>query len=135
MLIKHKKCVFFRILQESERKGITGRNDIGLLLSSETPQYKTLGVYMKTPLLPIWVTKCDEQLGIIFNPNSNLMKSRGMENKFDLYYYANYEFDKTETPKQTLITIDSRGGKKEEVAGFDQEENILPPLETAINSK
>ena len=58
-----------------------------------------------------------------------------MENKFDLYYYANYEFDKTETPKQTLITIDSRGGKKEEVAGFDQEENILPPLETAINSK
>jgi len=120
---------------ESERKGITGRNDIGLLLSSETPQYKTLGVYMKTPLLPIWVTKCDEQLGIIFNPNSNLMKSRGMENKFELYYYANYEFDKTETPKQTLITIDSRGGKKEEVAGFDQEENILPPLETAINSK
>ena len=89
---------------------------------------------MKTPLLPIWMIKCEEQLGIIFNPSSNLLKSKGMENRFDLYYYANQEFDKTETPKQTLLTIDSRGGQKEEVAGFD-EENTVPPLETAIHSK
>ena len=42
-------------------------------------------------------------MGLIFNPYKGFPK--GMENKFNLYYYANYEFDKTETPKQTLLTI------------------------------
>ena len=89
---------------------------------------------MKTPMLPIWLTKCEGHMGLIFNPNKDLLKSKGMENKFNLYYYANYEFDKTETPKQTLLTIDSRTNQKEEAAGFD-EENTVPPLETAVHSK
>ena len=89
---------------------------------------------MKTPMLPIWLTKCEGHMGIIFNPNKDLLKSKGMENKFNLYYYANYEFDKTETPKQTMLTIDSRTNQKEEAAGFDGE-NIVPPLETALHFK
>jgi len=119
---------------DAERKGFVGRSEFGMLLSKENPLFKLLGVYMKTPILPIWLTKCEGQMGLIFNPNKDLLKSKGMENKFNLYYFANYEFDKTETPKQTLITIDSRGGQKEEVAGFD-EEDTTPPLETAIHSK
>ncbi len=83
----------------------------------------------------MWLTKCEGQMGILFNPNKDLLRSKGAENKFNLYYYANYEFDKTETPKQTILTVDSRAGKKEEVADFDNEQCKVPHLETAISLK
>jgi hypothetical protein len=36
---------------------------------------------LKTPMLPMWLTKCDGQLGLLFNPNRDLLRTRGAENK------------------------------------------------------
>ena len=105
------------------------------MISNESALSAQVGVYLKTPILPMWLTKCEGQMGILFNPNKDLLRSKGAENKFNLYYYANYEFDKTETPKQTILTVDSRAGKKEEVADFDNEQCKVPHLETAISLK
>jgi hypothetical protein len=56
-----------------------------------------------------------------------------------LFYYANYEFAKTDTPKETLLTIDSRGGGKKEEddeKDFDLTASAaLPLIETAIQTK
>jgi hypothetical protein len=59
--------------------------------------------------------------------------------RFNLFYYANYEFAKTDTPKETLLTIDSRGGGKKEEddeKDFDLTASAaLPLIETAIQTK
>ena len=54
-----------------------------------------------------------------------------------MYYYANYEFGKTEKPKETILTIDSRNGAKKDDTdkGFDPTVVKIPPLETAIHTK
>ena len=85
--------------------------------------------------MPMWLTKCDGLMGILFNPNKDLLKNKGAETKFNLYYYSNYEFEKTEKPKQTMLTIDSRAQKVQEEADFDNTENKVPALETAILTK
>ena len=37
---------------------------------------------MKTPVLPIWVTCINNEWGVLFNPNRDLMKSYSAENRF-----------------------------------------------------
>lgn len=85
--------------------------------------------------MPIWISKCEGQMGILFSPNKDLLKSKGAENKFNLYYYANFEFDKTQKPKQTMLTIDSRAAQREAEVDFDKVECKPPALETAILTK
>ena len=71
--------------------GITGRNDIGFLFwmntEEETLDYN-LGSRLKTPVLPIWVTCINDDWGVLFNPNKDLMKSYSAENRFHLFYYS-----------------------------------------------
>ena len=57
--------------------------------------------------------------------------------RFELYYYANFEFGKSEKPKETILTIDSRNGAKKDDSdkGFDPTVVKIPPLETAIHTK
>ena len=38
---------------------------------------------MKTPTLPMWVTKVNGQIGVLFNPNKELMRSYNAENRYD----------------------------------------------------
>ena len=38
---------------------------------------------MKTPVLPIWVTCINNEWGVLFNPNRDLMKSYSAENRQD----------------------------------------------------
>ena len=64
-----------------------------------------------------------------------MLKNKGLENRFNLYYYANFEFDKKDVPKQTILTIDSRVEKKDEEVDFDLTEYQAPLLETAISTK
>ena len=75
---------FFQLV---ERSGVIGRNDIGFLLW-EKDQCRTqkwaLGSRMKTPTLPMWVTKVNGQLGILFNPNKELMRSYHAENRYSV---------------------------------------------------
>ena len=41
-----------------------------------------LGSRYKTPILPIWVTLIDNNWGVLFNPNRDLMKSYSAENRY-----------------------------------------------------
>merc|ERR1719189_1214727 len=124
-----------------ERAGAIGRNDIGFLLW-EKDQLRTekwgLGSRMKTPTLPMWVTKVNGQIGVLFNPNKELMRSYHAENRFQLYYYADAEFKKEER-KDTLLTIDTRTkqGPREVVDDNDDldDDRKEPPLQLAIKTK
>lgn len=62
------------------------RNEIGMLLwekdEEETAAFN-LGSRLKTPVLPIWVTRCNGSIGILFNPNRELMRSYHAENRLD----------------------------------------------------
>ena len=65
-------------------KGIQGRTDIGFLIwekDEERTASLKLGSRLKTPFLPIWVTRVNGNWGVLFNPNKDLMKSYSAENK------------------------------------------------------
>ena len=75
----------FSLLQFGEGKiGITGRNEFGFLYwnSDEVKRAAlNLGSRYKTPILPIWVTLINDNWGVLFNPNRDLMKSYSAENR------------------------------------------------------
>lgn len=67
--------------------GVMSRNDIGFLIwkdTEEKTQEMNLGSRLKTPVLPIWVTCINENWGVLFNPNKDLMKSYSAENRYQL---------------------------------------------------
>ena len=70
--------------QVFDRTGVILRNDIGLLLwdkdMSRTARWQ-LGSKLKTPTLPMWVTRVNGQYGVLFNPNRELMRSYHAENR------------------------------------------------------
>ena len=41
-----------------------------------------MGSRLKTPTLPIWVTRCNDSYGILFNPNRDLIRDYHAENKY-----------------------------------------------------
>ena len=121
-----------------ERVGVVGRNDIGFLVWDQT-ELRTaslnIGSRLKTPTLPIWVTNCNDQVGVLFNPNKELMRSHHAENRFQLYYYANAEFKK-EDRRETLLTIDTRTKTLRNVdTGDDFDDMKEPPLISIIKTK
>jgi len=127
-----------------ERSGAIGRNDIGFLIW-EKDQLRTekwgLGSRMKTPTLPMWVTKVNGQIGVLFNPNKELMRSYNAENRFQLYYYSDAEFKKEER-KDTVLTIDTRTKidkhitQKDETDDGDLDDDMQEaPLQLAIKTK
>lgn len=76
--------LFRSLFIQEERTGVINRNDIGFLIYDKddlrTAQHN-LGSRLKTPLLPIWITRCNEQVGLLFNPNRELMRSYHAENR------------------------------------------------------
>ncbi|XP_059082363.1 inactive ubiquitin carboxyl-terminal hydrolase MINDY-4B-like isoform X4 [Tigriopus californicus] len=123
-----------------ERRGMETRNDIGFLIwdqDEETTNRFHLGSRLKTPTLPIWITRCNGQFGVLFNPNRELMRSYHAENRFQLYYYSDAEMKKGEY-KETLLTIDTRNVGNQVVVDPSEtefEEAPPPPLEKAIQTK
>ena len=115
---------------------------------------------MKTPVLPIRVTCINNEWGVLFNPNRDLMKSYSAENRFyceliaiearkglglilcrfHLFYYSNGNSGKDKkNAKDTMLVIDTRGKQAaavvektpiEEDADVEQD-----PLELAIRTK
>merc|ERR1712241_1379027 len=88
-----------------------------------------------------WVTKVNGQLGVLFNPNKELMRSYHAENRFQLYYYSDAEFKKEER-KDTVLTIDTRTkndkhiSKKDEMDDGDLDDDATEPaLQLAIKTK
>ena len=80
-MIHKAQVVTFQI---HDRVGINGRSEIGFLiweLSEMRTASFNLGSRLKTPTLPIWVVRCNGKLGVLFNPNKELMKSYHAENR------------------------------------------------------
>ncbi|HIE63092.1 MAG TPA: DUF4205 domain-containing protein [Candidatus Poseidoniales archaeon] len=68
----------------TERTGVIGRNDIGFLIwdkSEDRTAKWQLGSRLKTPTLPMWVTRVNDNYGVLFNPNKELMRSYHAENR------------------------------------------------------
>ena len=64
--------------------GISDRNDIGFLAwykNENLNKNLKVGSRLKTPSLPIWVTCVNDQWGVLFNPNMDLLKSHSAENR------------------------------------------------------
>ena len=40
-----------------------------------------VGVFLKTPVLPMWLTRCEGQMGLLFNPIKDIFRNRAAENK------------------------------------------------------
>ncbi len=127
--------------------GIETRNEMGFLLWDHTDEATAaynLGSRLKTPVLPIWITHCNGRVGILFNPNRELMRSYHAENRFQLYYYSDCEAKKDEgARKETMLTVDTRGiahnggpgGVDDDDADGDLDEAPTPPMELLIKTK
>jgi len=67
-----------------ELVGIETRSEIGLMVwenDEDTTAAINLGSRLKTPVLPVWSTRCNGKVGILFNPNRDLMRSYQAENR------------------------------------------------------
>ena len=120
-------------------------------ISEEKTMDSNLGSRLKTPVLPIWVTCINEQWGVLFNPNKDLMKSYSAENRWDLdtdftisdptlsrfhlFYYSSTVVGKD--PKDTLLIIDTRGVKVQTSDNLEDDYDDVEedPLANAIQTK
>ena len=120
-------------------------------ITEEKTMDSNLGSRLKTPVLPIWVTCINEQWGVLFNPNKDLMKSYSAENRWDLdtdftisdpplsrfhlFYYSSTVVGKD--PKDTLLIIDTRGVKVQTSDNLEDDYDDVEedPLANAIQTK
>ena len=117
------------------------------MLVWQTNEYLTsklgLGSRMKTPVLPVWVTCVNDNWGVLFNPNRDLMKNYSAENRFQLYYYSNCLIKEVlKERRETILTIDTRGDRPQFSSDFqdndldnDDPEEERDPLQLAIQTK
>ncbi|XP_042221225.1 inactive ubiquitin carboxyl-terminal hydrolase MINDY-4B-like isoform X2 [Homarus americanus] len=108
------------------KTGIITRAEVGLLVwrRPEEGGQVNVGSRLKTPSFPVWVTRCNDSYGILFNPNKELTRDYHAENRFDLYYYS----ASTNQKSATIITIDTRNQTV-------KEEYNSPYLENLIHTK
>ncbi|XP_042221215.1 inactive ubiquitin carboxyl-terminal hydrolase MINDY-4B-like [Homarus americanus] len=108
------------------KTGIVTRAELGLLAwkREEGCDQIKIGSRMKTPTLPIWISRCNDSYGLLFNPNKDLLRDYHAENRFDLYYYS---CNSSQTAA-TVLTIDTR-------AHASKDEHQSPSLENLIHTK
>lgn len=108
------------------KTGVLIRAQVGLLVwqRSDGNRQVAVGSRLKTPSLPIWVTRCNGSYGVLFNPNRELLRDYHAENRFNLYYYS----CSSNHPAPTLVTIDAR-------TPTATEEFSAPDLENLIHTK
>ncbi|XP_071530561.1 inactive ubiquitin carboxyl-terminal hydrolase MINDY-4B-like isoform X2 [Panulirus ornatus] len=88
------------------KTGILTRSEVGLLVWHQQDHREDLGKVgsrLKTPCFPVWVTRCNDSYGLLFNPNKDLTRDYHAENRFDLYYFSN-----ANQATSTIVTIDTR---------------------------
>ena len=126
--------------------GIISRNEIGFLMwrtSKEATEKYALGSRYKTPVLPLWLTCINDNWGVLFNPNRDLMKSYSAENRFQLHYYSNCVVKEVLKEKRdTILTIDTRGNNPKDKNNFgdgdldfEDGEEECDLLELAVQTK
>ncbi|XP_050726208.1 inactive ubiquitin carboxyl-terminal hydrolase MINDY-4B-like isoform X2 [Eriocheir sinensis] len=109
------------------KTGILTRSEIGLMVWTRNDGgggQVAVGSRLKTPSLPIWVTRCNDAYGILFNPNRDLIRDYHAENRFELHYFSSTVTQTT----ATIVTIDTRN----QVA---VDEFNCSPLENLIHTK
>ena len=72
----------YNLLQARPKTGILQRAEVGLLVwKRHDGDQCVVGSRLKTPSLPIWVTRCNDAYGILFNPNRDLIRDYHAENR------------------------------------------------------
>ncbi|KAM9384082.1 putative ubiquitin carboxyl-terminal hydrolase MINDY-4 [Pholidichthys leucotaenia] len=109
-------------------KGIKGRCDVGLLSLFEHYNLCKVGMYLKTPLYPIWVVCSESHFSVLFSLQRELLtnEDRGLE--FDLYYYDGL------ANQQEEIRLTVSVGKFHQ-SGQDVDTDLIPPLELCIRTR
>ena len=70
-----------------------------------------IGSMLKTPTCPMWVTVTNGRVGLVFNPNTDLVRSYRTETRFQLNFYP----IPVDQDNQTTITIDTNVVKTDDV--------------------
>ncbi|KAG1649311.1 putative ubiquitin carboxyl-terminal hydrolase MINDY-4 [Nymphon striatum] len=106
--------------------GIISRSEFGFLIwCNDNAVVRELGSRLKTPFLPIWITCCNDQYGILFNHNIDLVRDHKAEYFFKLFFYNSSQH----VEKLATLTIDSRHNE------IMEEDNELVPLQCLISTK
>ena len=66
------------------REGMLDRAQVGYLVWEKdlsTTASFNIGARLKTPVLPLWLTRCNETIGVLFNPNKELLKTHDAEKR------------------------------------------------------
>ncbi|KAG1653521.1 Inactive ubiquitin carboxyl-terminal hydrolase MINDY-4B [Nymphon striatum] len=106
--------------------GIISRSEFGFLIwCNDNAVVRELGSRLKTPFLPIWITCCNDQYGILFNHNIDLVRDHKAEYFFKLFFYNSSQH----VEKLATLTIDSRHNE------IMKEDNELVPLQCLISTK
>ncbi|XP_047490962.1 inactive ubiquitin carboxyl-terminal hydrolase MINDY-4B-like [Penaeus chinensis] len=108
------------------KTGLITRGEVGYLVwrREEEGGEVPVGSRLKTPSLPVWVTRCNDHYGILFNPNRELTRDYHAENRFDLHYYSSH----ASQVDATIVTIDTRSQTV-------KDEFHAPPLENLVHTK
>ncbi|XP_052235536.1 inactive ubiquitin carboxyl-terminal hydrolase MINDY-4B-like [Dreissena polymorpha] len=116
--------------------GLKERSQIGMLFfdkNEDDDERTEIGSMLKTPKSPIWLTLVNNQWGLLFSNNHDLVSDWRVEHHFTLYYYTGLLQN-----TYTVINIDTRYNRrfrvKTAVARKIEEEKI-PPLERCILTK
>ena len=106
-------------------KGVEKQADVGFLTFFEAFGYFTVGEYLKTPRLPIWIVCSESHYTILFSVDSNLLTNP--EGEFDLVYY-----DELARQEHDIILTVSPGQYK----GPSASNNKTPiPVDEVIRTK
>jgi hypothetical protein len=106
-------------------KGVEKRGDVGFLTFFEAFGYFTVGEYLKTPRVPIWIVCSESHYSVIFSVDQNNINKTGKV--FDLVYYdelARQEDD-------IILTVDP--GKYTGKSASDNKNPV--PIDEVIRTK
>ncbi|ESO98944.1 hypothetical protein LOTGIDRAFT_75147, partial [Lottia gigantea] len=115
--------------------GVQERSSIGMLYWNKKEEDKRteVGSMLKTPKHPIWLTVINDQIGLIFSTNLDLISDWRVEHRFMLYYYTGL----LSQNQQTVLSIGNRNHRRPKTARLAQreDEKKIPPLEQCICTK
>ncbi|KAK3602480.1 hypothetical protein CHS0354_022347 [Potamilus streckersoni] len=117
-------------------RGINERSHIGFLFwdKGENDDERTeIGSMLKTPRNPVWVTLVNNQFGLLFSTNKDLVSDWRVEHRFVLHYYTGLSCH-----APTALTVDTRFGRRlraKTAIGRKEEKEKTPPLVECILTK
>ncbi|KAK6196307.1 hypothetical protein SNE40_001557 [Patella caerulea] len=121
----------------SPLNGVKERSKVGFLYwnkREDDGQRTQVGSMLKTPKYPIWLTSINDQIGLLFSTNIDLISDWRTEHRFTLQYYTGLPSH----TKTTILSIDTLPFKRRPRTArltAREEERKVPALEQCINTK